>query len=105
MPKKFPDFKTDDDADAWLQSADLSEYDLSQMRKVRFELERKDTSISLRLPSGLLATLKARAAKAKLPMQRLIRIMIEAQLAKETTAKKSVQKTPRGAARAGKRAA
>ena len=60
--------------------ADLSEYDLSGMKKVRFELARKDASISLRLPAALLATLKANAARANMPTQRLIRMMIEAQL-------------------------
>ena len=81
MSKKFPDLRSDEEADAWLQSADLSEYDLSGMKKVRFELARKDASISLRLPSALLATLKANAARANMPTQRLIRMMIEAQLA------------------------
>jgi predicted DNA binding CopG/RHH family protein len=73
--------RSDEEADAWLQSADLSEYDLSGMKKVRFELARKDASISLRLPAALLATLKANAARANMPTQRLIRMMIEAQLA------------------------
>jgi predicted DNA binding CopG/RHH family protein len=82
MSKKFPDLKSDEESDAWLQAADLIEYDLSGMRKVRFELARKDVSISLRLPAALLATLKANAAKANMPTQRLIRMMIEAQLVK-----------------------
>ncbi len=80
MRKKFPDLKSDEEADAWLKGADLTEYDLSGMKKVRFELARKDASISLRLPAALLATLKANAAKANMPTQRLIRMMIEAQL-------------------------
>jgi predicted DNA binding CopG/RHH family protein len=80
MSKKFPDLRSDDEADAWLQGADLTEYDLSGMKKVRFELARRDASISLRLPAALLATLKANAAKANMPTQRLIRMMIEAQL-------------------------
>jgi len=80
MSKKFPDLKTDEEADDWLQSADLADYDLSEMKKVRFELAPKDASISLRLPAALLAALKANAAKANMPTQRLIRLMIEAQL-------------------------
>jgi hypothetical protein len=62
---------------------------------VRFELARKDASISLRLPAALLATLKADAAKANMPTQRLIRMMIEAQLA-ETGAEPA--KNPRACA-------
>jgi predicted DNA binding CopG/RHH family protein len=104
MPRKFPDFKSDDEADAWLQGADLTEYDLSEMKKVRFELARKDASISLRLPAALLATLKAEAAKANMPTQRLIRMLIEAQLATGAKAKPP-RKPARPAGRAGKRAA
>ncbi len=104
MSKKFPDLKSDEEADAWLQITDLAEYDLSGMKKVRFELARKDASISLRLPAALLATLKANAAKANMPTQRLIRMMIEAQL--ERAVAKPKRKPQRKApARTGKRAA
>jgi predicted DNA binding CopG/RHH family protein len=106
MSKKFPDLRSDEEADAWLQSADLSEYDLSGMKKVRFELARKDASISLRLPAALLATLKANAARANMPTQRLIRMMIEAQL-EQAGAKpeRRPQRKIRAPARTGNRAA
>ncbi|HZZ61549.1 MAG TPA: BrnA antitoxin family protein [Roseiarcus sp.] len=107
MSKKFPALKSDEEAEAWLQSANLGEYDLSEMKKVRFELAPKDASISLRLPAALLATLKAQAAKAKMPTQRLIRMLLEAQLAEGATGtkKKRPPKTARPTARSGKRAA
>ncbi len=111
MSKKFPDLKSDDEADAWLQGADLTEYDLTEMKKVRFELARKDASISLRLPAALLATLRAQAANAKMPTQRLIRMLIEAQLAERSTKakrkakRKAPPKSPRRSARPGNRAA
>jgi len=107
MAKKFPDLKSDDEAEAWLQGADLTEYDLTDMKKVRFELARKDASISLRLPAALLASLRAEAAKANMPTQRLIRMLIEAQLAERTpkTKGKAPRKPARPSARAGKRAA
>jgi CopG antitoxin of type II toxin-antitoxin system len=69
------------------------------MKKVRFELARKDASISLRLPAALLATLKAEAARANMPTQRLIRILIEAQLAERSASLKR-----RGRGRASLRA-
>jgi len=47
MSKPFPDLKTDEETEDWLQSADLTEYDLSDMKKVRFELAPEDASISL----------------------------------------------------------
>jgi predicted DNA binding CopG/RHH family protein len=107
MSKKFPDLKSDDEADSWLQSADLTEYDLSDMKKVRFELARKDASISLRLPAALLASLRAEAVKAKMPTQRLIRMLIEAQLAERIVKakRKASRKPARPGARAGRRAA
>ena len=113
MSKKFPDLKSDDEAEAWLQAADLTEYDLSGMKKVRFELARKDASISLRLPAALLAMLKAEAAKMNMPTQRLIRMMIEAQLekggsggkGKATAEETAARKRAAPKARTGKRAA
>lgn len=107
MSKKFPDLKSDEEADAWLQRADLTEYDLSDMKKVRFELARKDASISLRLPAALLGTLKAEAAKANMPTQRLIRMLIEAQLAKggAKAKRKDARKPASAPARTKKRAA
>jgi predicted DNA binding CopG/RHH family protein len=99
--------KSDDEADAWLQGADLTEYDLTEMKKVRFELARKDASISLRLPTALLATLRAEATKANIPTQRLIRMLIEAQLAQRTAKakRKAPRKPARPNARSGKRGA
>jgi predicted DNA binding CopG/RHH family protein len=107
MAKKFPDLKSERQADDWLQSTDLSEYDLSDMKKVRFELAPKDASISLRLPAGLLATLKARAAKAKMPTQRFIRVLIEAQLSEggAKAKRKPAGKATRAVVRSRKRAA
>src|SRR5271165_4674287 len=93
-------------SDAWLQGADLTEYDLSGMKEVRFELARKDASISLRLPAALLSALKANAAKANMPTQRLIRMMIEAQLGRAfAKPKRKLQRKTAAPGRAGKRAA
>jgi predicted DNA binding CopG/RHH family protein len=107
MSKKFPDLKSDEEADRWLQRADLTEYDLTEIKKVRFELARKDASISLRLPAALLATLKSEAAKGNMPTQRLIRMLIEAQLAERTAKakRKAPRKPARPSARMRKRAA
>jgi predicted DNA binding CopG/RHH family protein len=102
----IPDLRSDEEADAWLKAADLSEYDLSGRKKVRFELAREDASISLRLPAALLATLKATAAKANMPTQRLIRMMIEAQLGQaDAKSKHKPQRKTRASVRTGNRAA
>jgi len=44
---------------------------------MRFELRRKDKSVSLRLPEGLLDEVRAVAKRANMPYQRFIRLAIE----------------------------
>ena len=77
MKKPFPELKSDAAAEAFVATADLSEYDLSEMTSVRFELRRKDKSVSLRLPEGLLDQVRHRAKQAGMPYQRFIRMAIE----------------------------
>jgi predicted DNA binding CopG/RHH family protein len=77
MRKKFPDFKTDAEAEAFVDTADLSEYDFSDMVPMRFELRRKDKSVSLRLPERLLDEVRSHAKRANMPYQRFIRMAIE----------------------------
>jgi len=46
MKKKLPILKTDEEAEKFVDTADLSEYDLSGFKKVHFEIKPKDTAIS-----------------------------------------------------------
>jgi len=48
MKKKIPPFKDDEEAEAFVATANLADYDLSGAKLVRFELKRKDKS-NLRL--------------------------------------------------------
>ena len=68
MKKKFPDLKTDAEAEAFVDTADLSEYDFSDMVPMRFELRRKDKSVSLRLPERLLEEVRSHAKRANMPL-------------------------------------
>jgi predicted DNA binding CopG/RHH family protein len=77
MKKKFPDFRTDAEAEEFVATADLSEYDLSDMAPIQFELRKKDKAVSLRLPKKLYEAVKARAERAGIPYQRFIRMAIE----------------------------
>jgi predicted DNA binding CopG/RHH family protein len=77
MKRKSPDFKTNAEAEAFVDTADLSEYDLPDMTPVCFELRRKDKSVSLRLPEKLLEAVRARARRLGMPYQRFIRMVIE----------------------------
>lgn len=77
MKKKFPDFKTDAEAENFVETADLAQYDFSDMVPMRFELRKKDKSVSLRLPEPLLEAVRKRAAGLGLPYQRFIRMAVE----------------------------
>ncbi len=75
--KKIPTFKTDRDAEDFVASADLSEFDLSGFRPVRFEYEAKGAKVNMRLPESLLAAVKHRATLLGIPYQRFIRDVLE----------------------------
>jgi len=75
--KKLPTFRSDREAEQFVDKADLSEYDLSGGEFVRFELKPKDKSINLRLPGPLLEAVRKRAKRAGLPYQRFIRMALE----------------------------
>ena len=68
MKKPIPTFKTDKEAEDFVATADLTEYDLSGGRLMRFELRPKDKSVSLRLPEKLLAAVRSRAKRAGFPI-------------------------------------
>lgn len=75
--KKFPEFKTDEEAEHFVDTADLSEYDMTDMVPVKFELKRKDATVSLRLPEPMLAEVRSRAQRAGMPYHRFLRLAIE----------------------------
>ena len=58
MKKKLPVLKTDAEAEKFVDTADLREYDLSTFKKVHFEIKPKDAAISLKLPAELLVAIK-----------------------------------------------
>ena len=79
--KKFPVFKSDEEAEHFVDTADLTEYDFSQFKPMRFELQPKSERINMRLPKPLFDEVKARAQKEGIPYQRYIRRVLEASLA------------------------
>ncbi len=78
--KKVPKLKSDRAAEAFL-ARDLSQLDFSQFKPARFEFEKKDEQINLRVPRPLLAALKARAKARGIPYTRFIRETLERALA------------------------
>ena len=75
--KPLPTFRSDKEAEDFVDHADLSEYDLSGGQFVRFELKRKDKQINIRMPEDMLDAVKARARERDIPYQRFIREAIE----------------------------
>ena len=75
--KPFPEFTSDAAAEAFVADADLSTFDWSDMKPMRFEFAAKDARINMRLPADLLAALKQRAAQERMPYQRFIRKALE----------------------------
>jgi predicted DNA binding CopG/RHH family protein len=80
MKKKVPRLKTDRAAEAFL-AQDLSNLDFSQFKPTRFEFEKKDEQINMRVPKPLLAAVKARAKARGIPYTRLIRETLEQAMA------------------------
>jgi predicted DNA binding CopG/RHH family protein len=77
MKKKLPKLRSDKEAEDFVANSDLTEYDLSGMRVVRFEFQPKSERVNMRLPRPLLDAVKATAAKAGVPYQRFIRQALE----------------------------
>jgi predicted DNA binding CopG/RHH family protein len=81
MNKKIPAFRTEAEAERFVDTADLSEYDLSGLRPTRFEFERKTAQLNMRLPVSLLEAVKQRAVARGIPYTRFIREAVETALA------------------------
>ena len=77
MKKKLPRFRSDKEAEVFVEKADLTEYDLSGMRPIRFEFQPKSERVNMRLPLQLLEAVRASAARAGVPYQRFIRQALE----------------------------
>jgi predicted DNA binding CopG/RHH family protein len=77
MKKTIPTFETDKEAEEFVATADLSQYDLSGGQVMRFELKPKNVSVNLRLPEQLLEAVRGRAKRVGVPYQRFIRMALE----------------------------
>ena len=78
MKKKLPKLQSDEEAEEFVANADLTDYDLSELRTVLFEFQPKSERVNMRLPKPLLDAVKASAVKAGVPYQRFIRQVLEA---------------------------
>ncbi|MCB1868446.1 MAG: BrnA antitoxin family protein [Gammaproteobacteria bacterium] len=76
--KKIPDFKSEKEEREFWESHDTSDYlDLSKAeRAVLPNLKPSTKTISLRLPEGLLNSIKVEANKRDMPYQSLIKVWL-----------------------------
>ena len=77
MKHILPNLSSDQAAADFVEQADLTKYDLSVMKPMKFEFTAKESRVNMRLPGELLAAVKAAASKAGMPYQRYIRHALE----------------------------
>ena len=71
MPRNVPRMTTDAEAEAFLDQ-DLSDLDFDQFKPAPFEFAKKSARVSMRLPEGLLAAVKAEASRKSKVLQPLM---------------------------------
>jgi len=80
LKKPFPVFHSDEEAEHFVDTADLTEYDFSGGHFVHYEFRKKDASLNMKLPAQLAAEGKARARAAGIPFARYIRLLLAADM-------------------------
>lgn len=80
--KQIPVFKTDEEAENFVDTADLTDYDLTGFKPVHFEFLPKEASMNIRLPQALMKALKEKAKNQAIPYTRYVRHLIEQDLRK-----------------------
>jgi predicted DNA binding CopG/RHH family protein len=79
--KRMPSLRSDAAAEKFVETADLSKYDLSDFEPMRFEIARKEATLNMRLPTALLDAVKAKAQAKGVPYGRYVRMLLEADVA------------------------
>lgn len=77
MKRKLPNLGSDLAAEKFVETADLTQYDLTAMKPQRFEFAAKEARVNMRMPEQLLTAVKKAAEKAGMPYQRFIRQALE----------------------------
>ena len=75
--KKMPPLRNDAAAERFVANADLTQYDLSGFKPMRFEIEPKSAALNMRLPRSLLDAVKSEARARGIPYTRYVRMLLE----------------------------
>jgi predicted DNA binding CopG/RHH family protein len=79
--KSLPSLRSDAEAEQFVAQADLTKYDLSGFKPMRFEIAPKEAALNMRLPGALLEAVKAKAKAKGVPYARYVRMLLEADVA------------------------
>ena len=79
--KPMPSFASDAEEEQFVETADLSTYDLSGFKPMHFEFEPKTAALNMRLPQNLLDALKIKAKAKGIPYSRYVRLLLESDIA------------------------
>lgn len=77
--RSMPSLHSDDAAEDFVATSDLTRYDLSGFNPMRFEIEPKAAALNMRLPASLLDAVKAKAKG--IPYTRYVRMLLETDVA------------------------
>ncbi len=67
LNKPLPKFDTDEAADAFVERADLTEYDLTGLSQRQFEYQPKNRSVTIPIQQQLYSAIKDDATKSEMP--------------------------------------
>ena len=76
--KPLPSLHSDEEAERFVATADLSEYDLSEFKPMRFDMTQ--ATLNMRLPAALLEAVRARAKAQGMSHARHVQMVLEADL-------------------------
>lgn len=80
--KPMPSLRSDAAAERFVATANLTEYDLSGFKPMRFEIAPKEAALNMRLPGALLEAVKAKAKSKGIPYTRYVRMLLETDVAR-----------------------
>ena len=79
--KPMPSLKSDADAEAFTDEADLTDYDLSGFKTMRFEIAPEGVALNVRLPGALLEAVEVKAKARGISYARYVQMLLEADVA------------------------
>ena len=80
MKKKLPTFRSDREAEEFVEKADLTDYDLSGLRPAKLEFEKKNVSLRMR---AVKKPAKPRAQEGRMRTTTILSVALPPELARE----------------------